>query len=79
MATCATPRQATKGDERKALMKQCWAPPLAPTKRAAPYPPPATNSSRSKKMKPATPRPKPRLLKGDERKAFMKECLSNKG
>lgn len=62
MATCNTEAGDKKGDERKAFMKQCLGATAMPTKRA-PHPLPATNSSRSKKMKTCNAEAKPRPSK----------------
>ena len=67
MKTCnADPKaKSTKGDERKAFMKECLS---ADAKPAA--------TTQQTKMKTCNADPKAKTLKGDARKAFMKECLS---
>ena len=80
MATCNAEAGDKKGDERKAFMKQC----LGATQAAAPTAAarPAASSkqlAQQEKMKTCNADAKTKALKGDERKAFMKECLSNKG
>lgn len=79
MATCNTEAGDKKGDERKAFMKQC----LGATSGAnqAGASPAASNKqlAQQEKMKTCNADAKTKALKGDERKAFMKECLSNKG
>ena len=64
MGACNTPAADTKGDERKAFMKECLsAKPAAPAK-------PLTQQEKMKVCnKDAAGK------KGDERKAFMSECL----
>ena len=78
MATCNKEATGKKGDERKAFMKECLSnkpvtPAAAPA--AAPAAPAAGNSQQNKMVtcnKEATGK------KGDERKAFMSECLKAK-
>ncbi len=75
-----------KGDERKAFMKDCLsAKPAASASAAAaapaPAPAPAAAASAKKgsqqdKMKNCNKDAGDKKLKGDERKAFMKDCLS---
>jgi len=66
MKSCnADPKaKATKGDERKAFMKECLS---ADAKPAA--------TAQQTKMKTCNADTKAKTLKGDERKKFMKECL----
>lgn len=81
MATCNKDATGKKGDERKAFMKECLsskpaAPPATPAAAPAPEAAPAAGNSQQNKM--ATCNKEATGKKGDERKAFMKECLSNK-
>jgi hypothetical protein len=83
MATCNKDATGKKGDERKAFMKECLSSkPAAPaaTPAAAPSPAPeaAPAAGNSQQNKMATCNKEATGKKGDERKAFMKECLSNK-
>ncbi|CAG4884388.1 Phosphate starvation-inducible protein PsiF [Georgfuchsia toluolica] len=81
MKTCnaEAKEKALKGDERKAFMKDC----LSAKKEgaAAKTEEPAAKAEDAKitqqdKMKSCNAEAKTKALKGDERKAFMKECLS---
>ena len=67
------------GDERKAFMKQCLGATAGANQAGAS--PAASNKqlAQQEKMKTCNAEAKTKALKGDERKAFMKECLSNKG
>jgi len=71
-----------KGDERKAFMKDCLsAKPAAAASAPAPAPAPTAAASGKKgtqqdKMKNCNKDAGDKKLKGDERKAFMKDCLS---
>ncbi len=81
MATCNKDATGKKGDERKAFMKECLsskpaAPAAAPAPAPAPEAAPAAGNSQQNKM--ATCNKEATGKKGDERKAFMKECLSSK-
>jgi hypothetical protein len=83
MAICNKDATGKKGDERKAFMKECLSSkPAAPaaTPAAAPSPAPeaAPAAGNSQQNKMATCNKEATGKKGDERKAFMKECLSNK-
>ena len=78
MATCNKEATGKKGDERKAFMKECLSnkpvtPAAAPA--AAPAAPAAGNSQQNKM---ATCNKEATGKKGDERKAFMSECLKAK-
>ena len=67
-----------KGDERKAFMKTCLS---AKADDAAATPDAAAEKPKGEqknKMKTCNADAKAKELKGDERKAFMKDCLSNK-
>ena len=79
MATCNTEAGDKKGDERKAFMKQCLGATAGANQAGAS--PAASNKqlAQQEKMKTCNADAKTKALKGDERKAFMKECLSNKG
>ncbi|MDD5028316.1 MAG: PsiF family protein [Rhodoferax sp.] len=85
MATCNKDAGDKKGDERKAFMKDCLgAKPAAAAPAAAvtPAAAPAASDKRTaqqEKMKNCNKDAKDKALKGDARKAFMKNCLSNKG
>ena len=57
-----------KGEQRKAFMKECLS--AKPEKAAA-------GASQQNKMKTCNKDAKAKNLAGDERKKFMKECLSN--
>lgn len=57
-----------KGDARKAFMKECLS--AKPTKAAA-------GASQQNKMATCNKEAKAKNLAGDERKKFMKSCLSN--
>ena len=66
-----------KGAERKSFMKECLSAKseaAAPAASAAPATPVAT--TQQGKMKTCNVDAKTKALKGDDRKAFMKECLS---
>ena len=76
-----------KGDERKAFMKDCLSnkPAAAPAAAAAAKPAtaavtgasaPAKKATQQDKMKACNKDAGEKKLKGDERKAFMKDCLS---
>ncbi|MEI7538610.1 MAG: PsiF family protein [Comamonadaceae bacterium] len=69
-----------KGDERKAFMKDCLsAKPAAAASAAVPAPAAAASGkkgSQQAKMKNCNKDAGDKKLKGDERKAFMKDCLS---
>jgi hypothetical protein len=73
-----------KGDERKAFMKDCLsskpaAAASAPAAAAAPAPVAAASGKKGTqqdKMKNCNKDAGDKKLKGDERKAFMKDCLS---
>ena len=78
MAICNKEATGKKGDERKAFMKECLSnkpvtPAAAPA--AAPAAPAAGNSQQNKM---ATCNKEATGKKGDERKAFMSECLKAK-
>jgi hypothetical protein len=84
MATCNKDATGKKGDERKAFMKECLsnkpaapaaATAAAPAPSAAPAAPAAGNSQQNKM---ATCNKEATGKKGDERKAFMSECLKAK-
>lgn len=77
MATCNKDATGMKGDERKAFMKQCLsnkAPAAAGTEQAAK---PAAAGQQQARMKTCNADAKSKNLKGDERKAFMSECLKS--
>lgn len=88
MATCNKEATGKKGDERKAFMKDCLsakpaAAAAAPAAKSASAPASAaaTASADKKvtqqdKMKTCNKNAGDKKLKGDERKAFMKDCLS---
>ncbi|MEY3125729.1 MAG: hypothetical protein RLZZ573_2249 [Pseudomonadota bacterium] len=89
MATCNADAKtkALKGDERKAFMKDCLsakpAAAAAPAAAATAAPAavaaaPAAQATQQSKMKTCNADAKTKALKGDDRKAFMKECLSAK-
>lgn len=83
MATCNKDAAGKKGDERKAFMKECLsskpaAPVAAPAAAPAPAPEAAPAAGNSQQNKMVTCNKEATGKKGDERKAFMKECLSNK-
>ena len=79
IATCNAEAADKKGDERKAFMKQCLGATAGANQAGAS--PAASNKqlAQQEKMKTCNAEAKTKALKGDERKAFMKECLSNKG
>lgn len=81
MAACNKDATGKKGDERKAFMKECLGAKPAAQAPAAAAPAasaPATGkAAQQEKMK--TCNKDAAGKKGDERKAFMKACLSNKG
>jgi hypothetical protein len=56
--------KATKGDERKAFMKECLSEDAKPVA-----------TTQQNKMKSCNADTKAKTLKGDERKKFMSECL----
>ena len=78
MATCNKEATGKKGDERKAFMKDCLSnkPAAAPTPAPAAAPAAAAGNSQQNKM--ATCNKEATGKKGDERKAFMSECLKAK-
>jgi hypothetical protein len=83
MAICNKDATGKKGDERKAFMKECLsskpaAPAATPAAAPAPAPEAAPTAGNSQQNKMATCNKEATGKKGDERKAFMKECLSNK-
>ena len=83
MAICNKDATGNKGDERKAFMKECLsskpaAPAATPAAAPAPAPEAAPAAGNSQQNKMATCNKEATGKKGDERKAFMKECLSNK-
>ena len=83
MAICNKDATGKKGDERKAFMKECLsskpaAPAATPAAAPAPAPEAAPAAGNSQQNKMATCNKEATGKKGDERKAFMKECLSNK-
>ena len=70
--------KALKGADRKTFMKGCLSADGAP---AAVEPAPAMTDKKAaqkEKMKTCNADAKTKALKGDERKAFMKDCLSAK-
>ena len=90
MTTCNADAKtkALKGDERKKFMKECLsakpaAAAAAPAAAATAAPAavaaaPAAPATQQSKMKTCNADAKTKALKGDERKKFMKECLSAK-
>jgi psiF repeat len=81
MTTCNTDAKAKglKGDERKAFMKSCLSEKGASASASAgsaAAAPSATLNSQQEKMKSCNADAKTKGLKGTERKAFMKSCLS---
>ena len=83
MASCNKEAGAKKGDERKTFMKECLSAkpttPATPASAAAPVADAAKGSTTQQgKMKTCNADAKTKALKGDARKAFMKECLSAK-
>lgn len=79
MATCNKEAAGKKGDERKAFMKDCLSakPAAAAAAPAAPASAPAADKkvTQQDKMKSCNKEAGEKKLKGDERKAFMKDCL----
>lgn len=75
MGTCNKEATGKKGDERKAFMKECLsAKPAAAAAAATPAPDEAAaGTTQQNKMKTCNAEAKGK--KGDERKAFMSECL----
>jgi len=72
--------KALKGDERKAFMKDCLskkadAPAGEKKAEAAPV---DKKAAQQEKMKSCNKEAGEKALKGDERKTFMKECLTHK-
>ena len=65
-----------KGDERKAFMKTCLSADGAAAPAAAPAAPADKKAAQQEKMKTCNADAKAKALKGAERKAFMKDCLS---
>jgi hypothetical protein len=90
MATCNKDAGDKKGAERKAFMKECLgAKPAAAATTAAATTATTTTAAattatgktltpQQQKMKTCNADAKTKALKGAERKAFMKTCLSNK-
>jgi hypothetical protein len=79
MTTCSADAKAKslKGDERKAFMKSCLSEKGATASSgSAAAAPSATLNSQQQKMKSCNADAKTKGLKGTERKAFMKSCLS---
>jgi hypothetical protein len=79
MTTCNADAKTKglKGDERKAFMKSCLSEKGATASSgSAAAAPSATPNSQQAKMKSCNADAKTKGLKGTERKAFMKSCLS---
>ncbi len=79
MTTCNADAKTKglKGDERKAFMKSCLSEKGASaTSGSAAAAPSATLNAQQEKMKSCNADAKTKGLKGTERKAFMKSCLS---
>lgn len=71
--------KALKGAERKTFMKGCLRAEGAPAAAAEPAPAMTDKKAAQKeKMKTCNADAKAKALKGDERKTFMKDCLSAK-
>jgi hypothetical protein len=80
MSACNKEAADKKGDERKAFMKQCLSQkaPATGKDEAAKADAPKPKTAQQEKMKTCNADAKAKDLKGDERKAFMKQCLSSK-
>lgn len=74
--------KALKGADRKTFMKGCLsadgAPAATPVATPAAVPDADKKAGQKEKMKTCNADAKTKALKGDERKAFMKDCLSAK-
>jgi hypothetical protein len=79
MATCNKDAGDKKGDERKAFMKNCLSAKPAAAAPAAAAPVSDKKTAQQEKMKTCNKDAGDKKLAGDARKAFMKDCLSNKG
>jgi len=67
MKACTVDAGDTKGDERKAFMKECLSAKKAEAKSA--------KQTQQEKMKSCNTEAKTKALKGAERKSFMSTCL----
>ncbi len=78
MASCNKEAADKKGDERKAFMKDCLSakPVVAASAPASAAPASGKKTAQQEKMKNCNKGAGEKKLKGDERKAFMKDCLS---
>ena len=81
MGMCNKDAVGKKGDERKAFMKQCLsnksaAVPATPATPATPASASDMKNSQQGKMTSCNKDAGKKKLKGDARKAFMKDCLS---
>ncbi|MDD5332310.1 MAG: PsiF family protein [Rhodoferax sp.] len=78
MANCNKEATGKKGDERKAFMKDCLSakPAAAAAAPAAPASAPAADKKVTQQDKMKSCNKEATGKKGDERKAFMKDCLS---
>lgn len=77
MAQCNTDAKGKKGDERKAFMKDCLsAKPAATASAPLVAATPDKKMTQQEKMKACNKDAGEKKFKGDERKAFMKDCLS---
>ncbi len=79
MGACNKEAGAKKGDERKAFMKDCLSaqPAAAASAPAAAASAPNKKVAQQEKMKSCNKDAGEKKLKGEVRKAFMKECLSS--
>ncbi len=77
MKGCNIEAKGMKGDERRAFMSKCLKKDyvLKSAGTAKPEAKPAATATQQDKMKSCNADAKAKALKGDERKAFMKECL----
>ncbi len=86
MSDCSHESKGMKGDERRAFMSSCLKGKAAPAKSGADKSATAksatasstTGSSQQNRMKTCNADAKSQELKGDERKAFMSQCLKGK-
>ena len=75
MKGCNIEAKGMKGEERRAFMSKCLKKDYVLKSNAAAKPAESTPVKQQDKMKSCNADAKAKALKGDERKAFMKECL----
>lgn len=75
MKGCNIEAKGMKGEERRAFMSKCLKKDYVLKSTAAAKPAESAPVKQQDKMKSCNADAKAKALKGDERKAFMKECL----